>query len=163
METIFFRTREDERKTDSRTKTHTQHWILPRILALRPTFLRLRWSGWSASIKTKHEAVGRAINSNYREPCGRRKKLSTLLIHLVALLVSVSWPRNRPKVDPHPLPSPSLPPPPRMRPTAVLSFPSGHENFDSPIMRHERGISFPIFEHVELGLIRAEVEIGHLE
>lgn len=30
-------------------------------------------------------------------------------------------------------------------------------------MRHERGISFPIFEHVELGLIRAEVEIGHLE
>lgn len=107
METIFFRTREDERKTDSRTKTHTQHWILPRILALRPTFLRLRWNGWSASIKTKHEAVGRAINSNYREPCGRRKKLSTLLIHLVALLVSVSWPRNRPKVDPRPLPSPS--------------------------------------------------------
>lgn len=84
---VFFRTREDERKTDSRTKTHTQHWILPRILALRPTFLRLRWNGWSASIKTKHEAVGRAINSNYREPCGRRKKLSTLLIHLVALLV----------------------------------------------------------------------------
>lgn len=64
------------------------------------------------------------------------------------------------KVDPHPLPSPSLP---RTRPTAALSFPSGHENFDSPIMRHERGISFPIFEHVELGLIRAEVEIGHLE
>lgn len=114
METIFFRTREDERKTDSRTKTHTQHWILPRILALRPTFLRLRWNGWSASIKTKHEAVGRAINSNYREPCGRRKKLSTLLIHLVALLVSVSWPRNRPKSIP--IPSLLLPFPGRGQP-----------------------------------------------
>lgn len=151
---ISFRTRESEER---KRKTGNTGSCCRAFQRTSPS--EVRWNGWSASIKTKHETVGRAINSNYREPCGRRKKLSTLLIRRFGRF---------PSLAPQPAQSRSPSPPfslylyfshslaTRTRPTAALSFPCGHENFDSPIVRHERGISFPpplpIFEDIEFGI-----------
>lgn len=106
----------------------------------RPAF---PWLRLERIDKDETRNVGRAINSNYRQPCGRREKLSRGSNSLSSLWSFLGLETGRSLSPP--------PSPPRMRPTdrptAALSFPSGHENFDSPIMRHERGISFPHSEY----------------
>lgn len=97
---ISFRTRESEER---KRKTGNTGSCCRAFQRTSPS--EVRWNGWSASIKTKHETVGRAINSNYREPCGRRKKLSTVLIHHSSLW---SFPFLGPATCPKSISIPSL-------------------------------------------------------